>query len=75
MQPYLNLSGNSGVVAFAADAQSIIVRFKDGLNYEYTTESAGAAAIAEMKRRAITGRDLSTYISREVKDKYARKFR
>ncbi len=74
MTAYANLSGNSGIVAYALGAGWIIVRFEDGWNYEYTAQSAGAPAIAEMQRLAPAGQGLCTYISRYVKDKYARKF-
>jgi hypothetical protein len=75
MTPYGHLSENSGVVAYALGAGWIIVRFEDGWNYEYTAQSAGAPAIAEMQRLAAAGLGLCTYISRNVKEKYARKFR
>ena len=75
MKRYRNLSGDSGVVAYAFGPESVIVRFQDGRNYVYTAQSVGAPAIEKMKRLAKAGRGLSTYISQEVKDKYARKFR
>jgi hypothetical protein len=75
MQPYRNLKGNSGITAYQLGLGLIIVKFEDGWHYEYTTQSAGAPAIEEMKRLAVAGHGLCTYISREVKDKYARKFR
>jgi hypothetical protein len=75
MTAYGNLSGNSGVVAYATGAGRIIVRFEDGWNYEYTVQSAGAPAIANMQTLAAAGQGLCTYISQNVKDKYARKFR
>jgi hypothetical protein len=75
MTAYGNFSGNSGVVAYGLGAGWIIVRFEDGWNYKYTAQSAGAPAIAEMHKLAPAGQGLCTYISRNVKDKYARKFR
>jgi hypothetical protein len=75
MTAYGNVSGNSGVVAYALGAGWIIVKFEDGWQYEYTGKSAGAPAIADMQRLAAAGQGLCTYISQNVKDRYARKFR
>jgi hypothetical protein len=43
--------------------------------YWYTEESVGAQHLAALKRLALSGRGLSTYISQhaEVKEGYARK--
>lgn len=73
MQRYRNLSGESGVVAYECHAHSIVVKFQDGVRYEYTEQSAGADAIRAMKQLAESGRGLSTFISRHVRDRYARK--
>lgn len=74
MTRYLNLDGDSGVVAFEIAADAIIVGFVSGCDYEYTKASAGADAIEAMKRLAEAGRGLATYINRH-KPPYARKFR
>jgi hypothetical protein len=71
MQPYLNLSGDSGVVAYEIAADFILVRFTDGNTYGYTARSAGAANIAQMKMLAQIGLGLSTFINRNVKTLYA----
>jgi hypothetical protein len=73
--PYRNLSGDSGVVAYEIRPASVIVRFRGGLKYEYTNQSAGASAVTRMKRLAAGGRGLGTFISQVVRDKYERKFR
>ena len=75
MVPYLNLSGNSGVVAYELHSSSIVVEFQDGWKYEYTFRSAGTAAVGKMEELAGTGRGLSTFISQHVRKAYARKFR
>lgn len=75
MQPYLNQSGNSGVVAYEVRSSAIVVQFQDGWKYEYTAQSAGHNSIAKMKQLAAAGQGLSTYISQHVHDNYARKFR
>ncbi len=75
MQPYANLSGNSGVVAYEIRADSVIVEFTDGWLYSYTYRSAGADNIERMKELAASGRGLSGFISTTVRNDYATKFR
>ncbi len=73
MKRYRNLSGKSGVVAYALAEDAIRVRFAGSDRvYEYSHASAGRAHVAEMKRLAAAGRGLSTYISRHVADRYVR---
>jgi hypothetical protein len=71
MQAYLNVSGGSGVVAYAIRPGAIDVQFADGAVYTYTIASAGLAKIREMQRLARSGAGLSTYISQHVRDAYA----
>ena len=73
MESYRNLSGNSGVAAYALVDEGILVRFQDGGIYLYTHESAGRSKIERMRALAVEGRGLSTYISQQVRDAYAAK--
>ena len=75
MQRYANRGGGSGVVAFATGPRGIAVEFVDGSVYVYDLERPGAQAVADMKRLARAGEGLSTYISRFVRDNYAKKLR
>jgi hypothetical protein len=75
LKRYGNRSGHSGVVAYAISADAIVVEFQDGWKYEYTKRSAGAVTITTMHRLAAAGRGLSTFISRQVRDAYERKYR
>ena len=75
MQRYKNLDGASGVTAFETADDSIKVAFVNGSIYEYDYASAGRGKIERMKRLAMDGRGLSTYISRHVHDAYARRLR
>lgn len=75
IQPYLNLSGDSGVRGYAIGPQAIAVEFADGSVYLYTADSAGAEAIARMHELARGGRGLNTYINRYVHDGYAERLR
>lgn len=71
MKRYKNLSGDSGVVAYALGSDYIEVRFRDGPIYTYTYEKPGREDVERMKALAKAGRGLSTYVSAVVKDRYA----
>lgn len=75
MRRYENLSGNSGVTAYEIGDSFINVEFHDGSAYSYTNSTTGISNIEIMKRLALQGSGLSTFISRHVKDKYASKLR
>lgn len=72
LKRYLDLSGKSGVVAYALRPDGIVVQFRSAGRYEYTYDSAGVQAIEEMQALAQAGRGLSAYISRHAPP-YARK--
>jgi hypothetical protein len=73
MQVYGNLSGNSGVKAYAIHDGAIEVEFVNGQAYLYDNAHTGPARVRKMQRLARAGRGLSTYISREVREAYARR--
>ena len=75
MQRYMNLSGNSGVLAFEVAPGEITVQFDRSGFYLYTDASAGAANIVQMHRLAQAGRGLGTFIKQAVNKSYARKWR
>ncbi len=75
MELYLNLGGDSGVVAYGIEDGSITVQFKDGSLYLYTEESAGRSNIQHMQVLAIAGRGLNSFISKTVRKGYASKLR
>jgi hypothetical protein len=73
MKRYGNLSGESGVVAYAIAPTSIRVKFAGSDRvYVYSHASAGKAHVETMKRLAQAGRGLSTYISQHVANDYVR---
>ncbi len=76
MTPYKNLSGTSGIAAFAITPYAIHVRFKGGStpNYLYDYASTGEREVEAMKLLARAGRGLSTYIAQHVQDRYARRW-
>lgn len=75
MQRYKNLDGGSGVTAYESSAEAIVVQFSNGSVYEYDYASAGRRNINRMKALAEAGKGLSTFISRNVHDAYARRLR
>jgi len=75
MQPYRDLTGTSGVKAFELSPRSIVVEFQDGARYEYTEEITGIAKVRAMRQLALAGQGLSTYISQQVRERYAHKIR
>lgn len=73
MRRYKNLSGTSGVRAYETGADYVIVQFVDGEKYLYSYFCPGKLFVERMKKLAAAGKGLSTYISRNVKDKYEKK--
>jgi hypothetical protein len=71
MENYKNLSGDSGVKAYELGSDSITVEFNDGKVYQYTYQSAGRENVESMKKLAVAGKGLNSFISREVKERYA----
>ena len=74
MKRYRNRGGDSGVVAYEIGPTSITVKFSDAV-YLYTYQSAGRANIERMKRLAIAGEGLNSFINRCVRKRYAKKLR
>ena len=76
MSTYKNLSGNSGVVAYEIRQEAIVVVFNDGhcRNYQYDYASAGRLNVEEMKRLAVLGQGLNTFIMNNVRKRYSSKW-
>jgi len=73
MERYKNLSGRSGVKAYQIRERSILIEFEANGKYLYTYDRPGQGQVEEMKRLAVKGLGLSTYISRTVRNRYFRK--
>lgn len=73
MEKYKNFGGDSAVVAFEIGEDFVRVQFSGGHIYRYTNVSAGSQNIEHMKQLAIKGQGLGTFISKHVREKYARK--
>lgn len=72
-EKYKNKQTNSGVTAFEMNKEQISVLFDD-MVYVYTYSITGRKHVEKMKRLAKQGKGLSTYISRNVKEKYQEKY-
>jgi hypothetical protein len=75
MESYANLSGNSGVAGYQIGNTYILVQFNNGSLYEYTYASAGSGNIEAMKRYAVSGSGLCSFIKRNVNKSYSQKIR
>lgn len=73
MEPYRNIAGNSGVVAYEIGPDYITVEFSDGGTYRYTYASASMENVERMKGLAQAGQGLNTFISTTVSKLYERK--
>jgi len=73
MERYQNRSGNSDIVAYQLGPTSITIKFAEGWLYLYTYESAGAENVEQMKKLAVSGQGLSSFISTRVRDDYEQK--
>ena len=65
MQPYANLSGESGIISFESGPDYITIQFEKGeyTFYKYTYSSAGRDVIENMKNLALSGSGLNSYVS------------
>lgn len=73
MKKYLNRSGNSGVTYYEIGKDYIKVLFIDmDKTYLYNYIKPGKVHVEKMKKLAVKGLGLSTYISRYVKENYYR---
>ena len=71
MEKYLNLGGDSGILAYEIGDYYIKVEFPEphGI-YTYSYQRAGRYHVEKMKKLAIDGRGLNTYINKNVRKLY-----
>lgn len=73
MQLYADINNDSGVHWFEIADTSITVWFTGTQKpYTYSYQSAGQSHVEQMKRLALSGNGLNSYINRNVKFKYVR---
>lgn len=70
MKKYRNSSGRSGVLAFEAGADHIIIKFTSGDTYLYSYKIPGKVHVEKMKELANKGEGLATYINQHVRERY-----
>ncbi len=71
MERYKNLTGRSNVVGYELGATYIRVMFKKTASvYSYSYNRAGMSHVENMKRLAVRGSGLNSYIQRCVKYLY-----
>jgi hypothetical protein len=62
---------NGGVSACQIFEEAIILKFKDGRTYLYHYTKPGKEQVEEMKKRAIDGSGLTTYVNQQVRSNYS----
>jgi hypothetical protein len=71
MEKYRNIGGGSGVFAYENGAEYIKVKFSETNKiYTYSYQKAGENHVKNMKKLAIDGRGLNSYINKYVKKLY-----
>ncbi len=75
MERYANRGGDSGITGYEIAPDSITVQLSDGSAYLYTYDSTGQSDVEQMKSLAQHGQGLNSFISKNVKKRYARKLR
>ncbi len=60
---YGNLSGKSNIHGYGLLDMGIVVQFNDQSHYTYHSEKVGANHISEMKRLAVAGAGLNSFIN------------
>lgn len=73
MTKYGNKGRDSGISMYEIRDDGIAVQFSTGATYLYTNASAGITNIGEMKKMAIRGEGLNSFIMRHVRTLYASK--
>lgn len=72
---YQEESDDSGIAAYALSPRSITIAFKHGGTYLYTHAIPGRHHVEKMKKLALSGDGLNTYINQHVRDHYESKLR
>jgi hypothetical protein len=70
MQPYRNVEGGLGVVAYALGEDHITVEMHNGQTLCFTHQSAGRAYVEYMKLLARAGQGLNHFIFHDAKDRH-----
>jgi hypothetical protein len=72
MKRYSNKKGNSGIVNYELGKQWIVIGFRDTNDfYLYDYQNPGQSKVEEMKKLAVAGKGLATFINQFVRNNYA----
>jgi hypothetical protein len=74
-QPYRKVRAASGVVAYAIVDDAMHIQFQNGDVYVYTPAATGRLHLKVMKQLARAGAGLSTYVSRQIRNRYSLKYK
>ena len=73
MKRYRSKNGKSGVAAYENGQDFIRILFRDSPEvYTYSNRSAGKSNVERMKRLALEGEGLATFVTRNVRNKFER---
>lgn len=76
MQPYADISGNSGISRYEILDEAIILEFRmDRKRYLYSYRKPGKQQVEEMKQLAREGRGLATYVNQHVRENYEKRLK
>ena len=70
MHRYGGNKRRSGVQGYEIGPESIDVEFSSGWVYRFSYQRPGASRVERMKQLAESGRGLSTFISKHVKNRF-----
>ena len=73
LQAYGTVQRPSGVTHFLLLPGAIALLFRNGAAYLYTESRTGEDRVRNMRRLALQGHGLSTYVRRHVGDRFAEK--
>ncbi|MCD6018839.1 MAG: hypothetical protein K0S53_1960 [Bacteroidetes bacterium] len=73
MSRYKDATRNSGILSYSLGDDYIKIVFKTGSTYLYTNKSTGKRHIEQMKKLAVKGKGLATYINIHVRDRFEEK--
>ncbi len=73
MTRYRNKGKDSGISGYEIKDDSIIVQFSTSIKYLYTYSSTGASNIEKMKKLALKGEGLNSFIMKYTRTAYASK--
>lgn len=72
--PYKAQNPNAGIVNYEITHAAIILEFSDHkYRYLYNEQAPGPAHVEAMKRLALVGKGLTTYVNQHVREHYASK--